>query len=405
MVRSPAVRALTASALLVSTAVMAHGQEAAEQPETFGKVYHCKAGPWGDLQYYQVHLEIPDWMINSVQRPSVTPTWYFPGGTQASIRALFQQAELPAALQEYLLDPAHQSVQDGMLTVFPPLPDLIAMTPTQRTIIYSELAKSEVNTSYARPICIANGDPDSWFAQSGLRPELLEMTKKLSYIHGGMLWFSDLGVVLGMAQSKNEGRDIVRTMQRSSSLVLRLNLKASTNVEQVVRYWTADGRNKEIESMLRAAAQTQGNDDLDVIHLLPPLPRRYLYTYYSGEIPIFGTLPNCHWTSLNFFNATPLDYHRDPRLATLHVNEDYTMVPEPYQLGDVLMFVTAAGFPMHSCVYIAADIVYTKNGQSATCPWILMKLGDLKKMYSRSQPITIQGYRLRLTQSQVAAGG
>jgi hypothetical protein len=401
--RSRAVGALIASALLFAASLPASGEQAAEA-EDFGKIYHCKPGPWGDLEYYQVHLEMPDWMINSIARPDPVTTWYFPGGTEASLRSLFQKAGISMALQDYLVDPTHQSVHDRVLAVFPPIPDVIAMTPVQRAVIYTELAKSELNENHARPICISNGDPDSWFAGSGLRGELIETLKKLTYYQGQELCFSDLAIVLGMARSKSEARDIIRTMNRSSSLVLRLNLKTTADFEQAVRYWTADGRNKDIEPMLRSAAETEGNDGLDATHLLPALPRRYLYSYYSGEIPIYGTLPNCHWTSLNFFNATPLDYHRDPRLATLHVNEDYTMVPPPYHFGDVLMFVSSASIPLHSCVYIADDIVYTKNGQSATCPWNLMKLGDVKRGYSKTQAVNIQGYRLKTTLDQVGTG-
>ena len=156
--------------------------------------------------------------------------------------------------------------------------------------------------------------------------------------------------------------------------------------------------------MLLSELTTNGNDLLDATQLLPSLPRRYLYTFYSGDVPIVGTLPNCPWTSRHFFNTTPLDYHRDPRLATLHVSEDYNPVAEPYMFGDVLMFISRPSTPMHSCVYIADDIVYTKNGQSAACPWILMKLSDVKRIYSRTQPITIQGCRLKTTWASIGTG-
>lgn len=403
MLRPRVIRAVIAFTVLFAATAQTWGQQDGA-PEAFGKVYHCRPGPWGTLEYYHVRLEIPDWMLDSIARPSLNPTWSFPGGTEANLRALFEKANLPAALQDYLLNPSHREVLNGVFTVYPPVPDVIAMTPAQRAIIYAELAKSETNASYARPLFILNGDPDSWFERSGLRPELIEMAKKLTYMQGEVLCLSDLGVLLGMARSKSEARDIVRTMNRTSSLVLQLKLKAIPNLEQVVAYWMADRRNKDIEPMLRSAVTTDGNDLFDVTHLLPSLPRRYLDTYYSGDVPIVGTLPNCHWTSLNFFNTVPLDYHRDPRLATVHVNEDYTPVAEPYGFGDVLMFLSRPGTPMHSCVYIADDIVYTKNGQSAVCPWILMKFSDVKRIYSRAQPITIQGYRLKNNLDKLATG-
>lgn len=398
--------------LLLALALMApmlHGADAPPAgkpaaPEAFGKIYRCQPGPWGDLEYYHVHLELPDWMLDSVSTPPTVPRWYFPGATADTLRALFQKAGLPAALQSYLLDPSHQAVQEGVLAIFPPQPDVIALTPGQRSVIYTELAKHERNTQHARPIFITNGDPDSWFENSSLRPELLEVTKKLLWKQGDILCFSDLGLVLGMARSRSETRDLLRTLNRSSAIMLQLNLQNMPDFGELAAYWTAGSRNRDIEPVLRSAAQTQGNELLDATYLLPPIPRRYAYSYYSGEVPIVGTLPNCHWTSLNFFKTTPLDYHRDPRLTTLHIAEDYTPVSGPMRFGDVLMFLTDASFPLHSCVYIADDIVYTKNGQSATIPWVLMKLGDVKRIYSRNQPITIQTYRLKAPVEQANTG-
>ena len=41
---------------------------------------------------------------------------------------------------------------------------------------------------------------------------------------------------------------------------------------------------------------------------------------------------------------------------------------------------------VHMCVYIAADIVYTKNGGHPYQPWILMKLDDLMVQYASDKP-------------------
>jgi len=46
-------------------------------------------------------------------------------------------------------------------------------------------------------------------------------------------------------------------------------------------------------------------------------------------------------------------------------------------------------------VYLAADVVYTKNGQNPTAPWILMTIEDLKSRYAYAEPLVIRGYRRR----------
>jgi hypothetical protein len=364
-------------------------------PDAFGKLYQCNPGPWGDLQYYYIYLEAPDRLVEHFSMPHSVTKWVFEGGTDEQLRALFAKAGLPLALQEYLLD-AKRVVREGnLLTVFPPLPDLLAMTPEQRTAIYQELAKSELNEFHANPVYVTSSDPDQWLAQSKLRPELRAVIKKLCYMRGEVLCFSDLSAVLGMVQSDAEAHDLFKTMTRTRSLMLRMNVSSEMQVQQVVRYWSGINRNKDIESIILSAVETKQIDRLDCIHLLPSLPRRYLYSYAPPELAIKGRMPDCHWTSLNFFNFTPRDYFLDTRLASLHVLEDYDKVAPPYGFGDVLMFMTPEGNALHSCVYIADDIVYTKNGENMAAPWLLMKISDVKRIYSNLGQTSIQGYRVK----------
>jgi hypothetical protein len=58
----------------------------------------------------------------------------------------------------------------------------------------------------------------------------------------------------------------------------------------------------------------------------------------------------------------------------------------------------------HSCIYLADDIVYTKNGKGRLRPWLLMKLDDLTKYYSFDRTITVQGYRPKPPQHEGTVG-
>ena len=107
-------------------------------------------------------------------------------------------------------------------------------------------------------------------------------------------------------------------------------------------------------------------------------------------------MPDCHWSSLNFFNHRPKQYFLDTRLAANSVLERYNKVDPPYQFGDVLMFMDqSTGQAFHSCVYVADDIVYTKNGENAVAPWMLNKIDDVERIYFPAQLGFIQGYRLK----------
>lgn len=364
-------------------------------PEVFGKVYKCKPGPWGDLQYYYIYLEAPERLVENFPMPNTTTKWSFPGATVKDLESLFDKAGLSAALQSYLLDPKHKVEQANAITVFPPLPDLMAMTPEQRSVIYKELAKSDLNEFHANPVLITSGSVDQWLGKSRLSEELIEIIRKFTYMRGSVLAFSDLSAVLNYVQSDAEAKDFFKTMTRTRSLILRMELKATSDAKAIASYWTGQNRNKDIEPMLTSSIETEGIERMDVIHLLPALPRRFIFAYPPTELAMMGRMPDCHWSSLNFFNYKPKEYFLDTRLATAHVLENYVKVEPPYHFGDVLMFLTPQGDAIHSCNYIADDIVYTKNGENMISPWVFMKIADVLRIYSNENQSTIQGYRIR----------
>ena len=131
---------------------------------------------------------------------------------------------------------------------------------------------------------------------------------------------------------------------------------------------------------------------LDISHFLPAFARRRLYTFPSPELIVRGRLPDCHWTSLNFFNPVTQDYYLDVRLAANRLLENYTIVEPPYRFGDMICLLNTEGQAIHSCVYIADDVVFTKNGENNLRPWILMPLEDVKDYYSRDAA-EVKGFR------------
>jgi hypothetical protein len=79
----------------------------------------------------------------------------------------------------------------------------------------------------------------------------------------------------------------------------------------------------------------------------------------------------------------------------MYVREQCEPGTGPYRFGDILFFTTAAGQAIHSCVYLADDFVFTKNGANVISPWLIMKLSDVIDRYSVREEPTIQIYRPR----------
>jgi len=353
------------------------------------------AAPWGRIEVRPVYLEVPDALLASRPKPNSVPRWCFPNGTEASVRELFTRAGLPAAMQDRILNPAKRLIQQDTLILFPSPADQSAMTTGMRNIIYPELAKSLQNEFHYTPIYIQGGNLDEWLEHSGLNPALQLMVRQRVWQRDGNLVFSDVRALVEAAHSVDDVWSIFRAITRTRTLLIDLVLTPDLNTESVVDYWTAGDPAADTVPLLRAAIAGGGVSRLDVSRLLPPIPRRRLYTYPTLDLAAQGRMPDCHWSSLNFFSSSPQNYYLDSELVGARISDDYDFVKPPYRYGDLICYYRTPTITVHSCIYIADDIVYTKNGENTLAPWVFMPLEDVSAMYLLHPGWFIQGYRLK----------
>jgi hypothetical protein len=368
------------------------GVARADEPVT----YQCQPGPWGRIEYQTIYLSAPAAFIEQFPMPNVQPSWIFPSSTPESVRAFLLQSGLDAdTTQRLLADPNAHRDAEGVFTIYPSVADLEALKPEVRVAIYHELAKSPLNTFYNAPVCIPADSFEEWLRTANFPPEVNDTIRKLIYRDGSAVLFSDFRAVISHAGSDNEARRWVQALTRVRAVLAELHVDSTDDLNALKRYWSADFHRKDSLPMLEAAAQMPGGGKLDLIHLFPPLPRRLVYSYTTPDIERTGQTPNCHWTSLNFFNYTRQNIYLDLKLASSQVLEDYEQVPVANTFGDVLFFVDDKGSAFHSCVFIADNLVYTKNGENIMMPWILTRLDDVKQIYLRTPGAKIIVYRHR----------
>ena len=93
------------------------------EPEVFGKLYSCKPGPWGDLEYYYIYLEAPDSLVAHFPAPNTVIKWVFPDASEAGVRTLFDTAGLSPVLRDYLRGRRTESTrhlaEKAMVLIFP----------------------------------------------------------------------------------------------------------------------------------------------------------------------------------------------------------------------------------------------------------------------------------------------
>ena len=98
---------------------------------------------------------------------------------------------------------------------------------------------------------------------------------------------------------------------------------------------------------------------------------------------------------MNFFNDQPEPRFGDIAYLRQTILTSYLSVTTPPAMGDLLLLTEPDGEVIHSCIYIAVDIVFTKNGQSASVPWTLTTLPDLLASYPSQSVLQIRVFRLK----------
>lgn len=145
-----------------------------------------------------------------------------------------------------------------------------------------------------------------------------------------------------------------------------------------VDYWGYPNRQNEIEPLLTAVATEP--DGISIISFLPVFARTHLYTYIPLAQFNDGLKRDCHWASFNFFNDPPDNRFAVTGNMSSIVPVEYGSVKSPTRLGDVILFFNGDTL-IHSCVYIADDVVFTKNGAGVGVPFIIEKLDDVVSYY------------------------
>jgi len=368
--------------------------------EKTGVLYKAADGPWGSLNYFYFYLEAPMHLIEVFPLRNPRTRWAVPLAFENEFRAILESASLTPTQKASLFNPNNVGVGDGLYAIFPPKDVLETISPESRGIIYNYLTRFSENPDIQNPVRIRSGSVEEWAQGTSMRPELVAKMKAMTYHRGNLMLFGDFPHLISLAQSEQEARVLQRHSSRVRSMVVRLDVKNSPPVSEIMPYWTTGLglRRKEIEPLIQASMDTPGVTGLDLVHLLPPLPRKVLYTYPDVSMAVEGVLPDCHWTALNFFNYNPETLYLDEFFAASRLMSGFDQIQPPYKFGDVLVFVTEEMNAHHSCIYIAADIVYTKNGRSLYAPWTILHLKDVESTYPdfEGKPLRIQGFRRRL---------
>jgi hypothetical protein len=313
--------------------------------------------------------------------------------SRKSLAGLMESLGVPGDLRDQLLSPQMLSTVTNGQLVTPPCDLLFSLNSEARTALYRLLAafpETRAEVFFFPPKFL-----EEKLRNSSLSPETLSRFKKLCCPDRDFLVFSGLPCLLPRIPTQEEKVRLVKVLTRQQTMLLRLHVTPNSDINALATYWGKASWTRDVKAILESLALVPGGAYLDVIGLLPPLPASLLYTFPIAENPLKGPVVtrDCHWTSLNFFREPPDDRYSDPAYALDRLKLDYHHVSDPH-FGDVVTFSRPNGDIIHSAVFIADGIVFTKNGYTPLHPWILSTVADLQEEYSFQMP---PGQELKVT--------
>lgn len=353
----------------------------------------AEPGPAGRVETTAIVISPPLEFVMTLADSRLSTDWRFRNTSLEQLHGFLQQMPLDEPRRREILagvrpDPANNGL------VFSPSDEFIWKLPSEmRGGLYLALALDTENLVQIHAFRF-QGTLEEWFASSGVSDETLRLIEKLLYRRNGSIFLADLHVLMPKL-AKDEQTRVLKAISGQRTLSVRLRVGPDDNIAELAEYWGRGRRSKDLRPILESLAKVDGT--IDVAHLLPAFARMRLYTYPTPSITNnVGLIQNCHWTAFNFFSTTPEDKFTNLEDALKELKDNYYPIYRNPALGDLVIYSDAADPMFHVAVYVADDIVFTKNGNQFSSPWMYMQLDQMKDFYARPLPVEVKYFRHKM---------
>jgi hypothetical protein len=355
--------------------------------------YKCEPGPWGDLECIPITIAPPPEFIEAFDPEYLNSAWNFPNVNPDQLRTLLAGVEMPEAQRAAMLAAARPMPAINGYVIQPQGEWVRGLKPQARAILYNGLGHFKENRAQAEAFRFCADSPDQWLSEVELSPATRDLVKSLMYRNGRYWFFADLAYVLPRLTNEAEKKNLLKVLSSEKDLFVKLCVQDEKSVNPLVDYWGRGGRATDVQPLLEAIGQVQGTTKISISLLLPGFARRLVHTYPTPSMDPQPPRHDCHWTAFNFFNEQPDERFTHSEFILKTLRSDYYPVYSDFALGDIVMFVDRQENVLHTAVYVADGILFTKSGNRSSTPWMFARLDDLKEFYPSSTPITIRYYR------------
>jgi len=342
---------------------------------------------WGTIEVKPFVLTVS---LRDPRYRSIPPrnAWYFPEWDIHKTQQFINSIPGSPELKKSLINKIQKSSDPAGSLLMPSDEDILGLPADARALIYNYLAGFFENYEQKTAQRYPGASMEEWIGNVKLKPETLVLLDKLSYRNGTALFLSDQYLLLSLIEDKNEKFAVYKALRREATMRLSLRVDESMDLDRIAAYWGYGGHEDDVLPVLESLLES-GND-IDMVYLLPPLARDLIYRFPSLDNKL-SIMQDCHWTSLNFFGQL-----NDSPASAENLEETFTrnfvsIRKEDLRFGDVVLYLYGNDnkmFPIHSSVYICADIVYTKNGIDSFSPWMYMREDDVESFYSFGRKLT-----------------
>jgi hypothetical protein len=354
-------------------------------------------GPWGELLVRPITISPPMEYVSRTWGELQPSVWHFPPMTGDELERLLVSFGLTGEAAAQLRNTARSAAPVPGLFVVPDAALVEGLAPDVRARIYLWLGRSAVSGYTDAPINFDQVSSYRFFGESiadwlaaPLSPETRRLVEPYIYRHNGFMYFADIEQVRSRITDADELQRLAKRLLRHATVLAYLRVPSETDdlaLDALAEYWGRGGRRTDLRPLLESLRNEPPVNGLrraiDISHLLPTLVRQHLYRYPRPSVADLERplLANCLWTVLNFFNAEPDDRYLDPAVSMAALKSDYYLVQDNFQLGDVVAFSDRSGNLVHVAVYLASDLLFSKNGTAPLSPWSILPLDRFKGHY------------------------
>lgn len=338
--------------------------------------------PWGELLETDVTLEQPEEYVAFAVTADPGTSWTFDESDPEKIRKLLLECGLDTEQVGRVIASGAPVPGGSGWKATPDDALVLSLRPEARAKLYDVLGRNSANISVNRHYFISDECFDSLFAGSGVSREAKDLVRQLLYPRGRSQCFSDLGVVLNRIPDEKTKLSFVKALTRQTAVIVRLRIRPDTDIDKLLGYWTSGSgaRAKDVRPMLEALKRLHDGGSIGIGFLLPSFARERLYT---SPVPTKtgDFAEDCHWSAMNFFSDSPDPRFADSAFVGKYIDENCYQIARPSMLGDFVFLLNSRNEVIHSAVYIAGDLVFTKNGENYAQPWILTRMKNLEDSY------------------------